>query len=151
MHTCKGCRPLNACGNSHNQIPETIDPHSLPFWHSNLFMHRAKQRDLNDTFSSQEAHITSSVRAIELVKLDRYVSLRNGVEARDASILKKIGHQTGGRTFAIQVLEITVAIATQNLKETVAWSARLIHSMMCLCSRPQQPAHAVRVDKKTHW
>ena len=82
-------------------------------------MHRAKQRDLNDTFSSQEAHITSSVRAIELVKLDRYVSLRNGVEARDASIFKIIGRQTGGRTFRIQVLEITVAIATQNLKETL--------------------------------
>ena len=114
-------------------------------------MHRAKKRDLNERFSSRDAHITPSVRAIEIVKLDRYVSLRNGVEAWDASIETKIGRQTGGAKFAILFLDITVAIATQKLKETLERSARLVHTIICLCSRPRQPARAVRADKRNYW
>ena len=83
-----------------------------------------------------------------IIKLDRYVSLKSGVGAQDASTKTKFGRESGGAKFEIQFLEITVAIATQNWKETLGWSAGLVHTIICHCSWPQQPARAVRANKQ---
>ena len=128
-------------------FPETIVPTSLHFWHSNLFILTLQSAIRTKCFHHKK-RIHRPVCGHRNNQIGQICVPQEWCWCPGRLNQNKFGRESGRAKFEIQFLEITVAIATQNLKETLGWSAGLMHIIICHCSWPQQAARAVRADEQ---